>query len=211
MLNVKYDLKMDTNIYRWFGPELDDISFNKLKKFLPEKVFHSLVDSDFSEIDELRIFLKDYWGTNNNKIEKVKNNMKEIWKKRGQNILDGLEELYGVKIKCKNITAFLTTLTIFPYNNDECWFALNAFALKNELVSTTKHELAHFYFHRRFDSKMGSLSKDNYFKIKESFTILTLPKEEGYPGHENLRSHIHKLKEGGKDVEKIFKSCVELV
>jgi len=204
MLNVEYDLKMDTNIYRWFGPELDGISFNKLKKFLPESVFNILVASEFSESEALRVFLNEYWEKNNKKLEKVKVSMKGIWEREGQGILDDLKKLYGVRIECKSITAFLTTLTIYPYNDEECWFALSAFALEDELLSTTKHELAHFYFHRRFDSKRGDLSKDDFFKIKESFTILTLPKEEGYSEHQELREHIRHLKDTGKDVEYNF-------
>lgn len=196
---------MDTNIYRWFGPELDDISSKKLKKFLPKRLFNSLIASDFSKTDKLQIFLKNYWEVNNKKIEKAISTMKGVWNKEGQSIVDDLKGLYGVKIKCKSITAFLTTLTIFPYNDEECWYAVSAFALEDELLSTTKHELAHFYFHRRFDSKKSGLSKDDYFKIKESFTVLTLPKEEGYSGHEELRNHIQKLKKKERILNRFLK------
>lgn len=210
---VEYDPTTDANLYRDFGEDLFEYEHtkNKLKKFLPVDVYAAMENDDQNKQELLETFLNEFSKKNKNIINKAMKKAESVIEKHKEETLDELGNLYEVLPNCAEISMVLITMPMYPYNSQYCWFACPLFGTKEEILQTMKHELNHFFFHKKFDSPNLPISKEKYFDIKESFSILTLPNERGYPGHEKLREFILNSHREGKSVNEIFEKCIKKV
>lgn len=214
-IEAKYDVQKDARIYiRKFASFVRNVD-TIVEKFLPPDIFIAL-KSDVSQQKKIEImenYLQLFFKNNKNKFEDALQSINTILQDKIvlKKIIEDLEGIYQIKLNCEKITIYMTTFPRCPYNFKEKWFAVNVFGDKNYQISVIKHELNHFFFHQKFGDKEQEIGSENFYKIKESFTIITLPEEKGYPGHHDLRINIKKRFNEGKTTEAIFNLAYEQI
>ncbi|MEK7481971.1 MAG: hypothetical protein AAB607_01315 [Patescibacteria group bacterium] len=208
-IEVKYSILRDVQTYFRQQP----VSYPKnideaLKKFLPQKIFLVLKIPNLSQKKKEKIlqnYLKLYYKRKKYKFDEAIQKFKNFWAGNGAAIIKELEEIYQIKLIFKKFKIYMITFPRCPYNYKEKWFAVNVFGAPNHQLDIAKHELNHFFFHKKFNAKKKEIGIEIFNKIKESFTIISLPKEKGYQNHQNLRKNIKKWHKEKKSLNEIFK------
>ncbi|MBU0534744.1 hypothetical protein KKC62_01015 [Patescibacteria group bacterium] len=214
-LNIEYSIDKDLwNYTRFFGDT--GYSYGEVNKSesivnrLPQKiqdVFHS---GDTNEQKSRRIL--EYLRLNyKEKESEMGGNIKKIndtWKSVGNQVIYQLETFYNKKFPFDEVTAFITTNIICPYNFEKRYFFLHKSPVQIQL-STAKHELNHFMFLHYYPQLEKDLGNNNYQLLKESLTFFTNPEQSGYTDEKKLRELYMSKKWVGPD--EILRSAVELL
>ena len=81
---------------------------------------------------------------------------------------------------------------------------VNVFGTGSNQLETIKHELNHFFFHKKFEARKRRVGFKTFNRIKEAFTVITLPEERAYPKRRDLREAVKEWWEEGKSLDEIF-------
>lgn len=210
---VKYSAQKDAWAYvkqsASFASNIDTI----LEKFLPQDIFSKL-KSDSSQKEKTKIIenhLQTFFKNNKEKFNIALQKFNNILQNKMENIIDELEKIYQIKLNYKKIVIYMTTFPRCPYNYKEKWFMVNIFENQDNQITTVKHELNHFFFHKKFGAEERKIGFENFHRIKEAFTVISLPNERGYSKHQNIRKNIKKWFDEGKTTEAMFNLAYEQI
>jgi hypothetical protein len=118
----------------------------------------------------------------------------------------------------RNITGYLTTLGICPYDPDEPSFMFSLFYPLPNSLSTCGHEIMHLYFHEFYwtgvekeigERKTGDLKEALTVILNLEFKDLWFAEDKGYDEHKELRKFISDEWKKEKDFEKLLEKCVK--
>lgn len=132
-------------------------------------------------------------------VEKVLNEEKK-------QIISSLEKLYGKPFPFKEITVYLTTGTIHPYNYKERWFMTGRNSSLDKHIKTTKHELNHFMFYYYYPHLRKKLGVEKYERLKEALAIFTNPEGNDKPDVKKLEKYLKTL--SGQPMDKIIEKAL---
>lgn len=183
---------------------------NKLLKYFPEEFKEQIGNTQTKE--DATLIIKNYL----NNLPQSFGNLTPVIIIGVQKILDDnkteiinlLESVYQKKFPFDEITVFLTSLGICPYNYEEKWFMSCRSNTLEWHLNTAKHELNHFMFYFYYlDSltKKGLLN-EKIEKLKEAFAILTNSESNNKPDIKELEEYIKSLK--GQSTDKIVDLCL---
>jgi len=117
----------------------------------------------------------------------------------------------------RDIIAYLTTLSICPYDPDEPSFMFSLFYSLPHQLQTCGHEIMHLYFHEFYWDKIESkIGKEKTGDLKEALTVLLnvefrdlwFARDYGYKPHKKLREFILDEWKKEKDFEKLLEKCI---
>jgi hypothetical protein len=193
-LIVDYSVEKDTQTYvnfvysfKAYAHGRQDLKEKLLKKLDPQlQTILTTADSEKSAYDGVYTYLEKYQQDNKEKIESSINKLKEEWSQVGDAIIKHLEFLYQNKFPFEEVTAYLTTNNIFPYNYQQRYFYANIVYLMPQL-GTAKHELNHFMFYYYYPKLKEQLGDEKYELLKESLTFFSNPEQRGKPNELPLR------------------------
>ena len=143
--------------------------------------------------------------------------LEKSWRKIEEEFFKRMNKLMKKQFKW-NITAYLTTLGICPYNPDEPSFMFSLFYSLSKSLQTCGHEIMHLYFHKFYwkyvEKKIG---KEKTADLKEALTVLLnlefkdlwFIEDKGYEKHKELRNFIIDEWKKKKDFEKVLEKCIE--
>jgi len=94
----------------------------------------------------LSLFLTEQYKNNQDVMDSIIDSMTQIWQKREKDSIERFEKFFGRSFIWKNITVYLITTRICPYNFEEKWFMINWLAGLPSILRTIYHELMHFMF-----------------------------------------------------------------
>ncbi len=123
--------------------------------------------------------------------------------KRIQKTLDGnkgriigkLESLFGKKFPFEEITVYLTTAGICPYNYDKRWFMVYTNADEARILSVASHELNHFMFYYYYSHGLEQEGIDDHklMVLKEALVVLDPNDVDKKPQAEDLKKFLKAL------------------
>lgn len=214
-LNIKYSLEKDLWNYTRFlrstgyAYGVSDKNESIIKRLSNEaqEIFHSS-ESDEIKSEKLLKYLQQNYEVKKSDIGESVQRLENTWKEIGDQIIYSLENFYNQKFPFDEVTAFITTNMICPYNYEERYFFVQKSALTVQL-NTVMHELSHFMFYYYYPKLKEKLGKDEYELLKESLTFFTNPAQPGYPDEEKLRKLYMSKK--WKNVDEIVKAAVKLL
>jgi len=183
---------------------------NKLLKFFPEEFKVQIGNAQNKEdatviiknyLDNLSQSFKDQTPVLVIGVEKILNDHQT-------EIVGLLETAYQKKFPFDEITVFLTSLGICPYNYEKKWFMSRRSNSIDGHIDTTKHELNHFMFYFYYLDLLTEkgLPNEKIEKLKEAFAILTNPEGNNKPDIKELEEYIKSLK--GQSTDKIVDLCL---
>ncbi|MDP2873915.1 MAG: hypothetical protein Q8N84_01295 [bacterium] len=122
-------------------------------------------------------------------------------------ITSSLEAAYQESFPFDEITVYLTTFPICPYNYEERWFMAGRNSSVAGFISTAKHELNHFMFYYYYLDELTKrgLNKEKREQLKEALAILTNPEGTDKPAVKELENYIKPL--AGKPIREIIEAC----
>lgn len=214
-LNAKYSLEKDLWNYTRFLHDtgysygVNDKNESVIKRLPSEakEIFHG-DESNEIKSQKLLEYLKQNYEIKKSDIEENAQRLENTWNEIGNQILYNLENFYNQKFPFDEITAFITTNTVCPYNYKERYFFVQKVALAFQL-NTIMHELNHFMFYYYYQKLEQKLGKDKYELLKESLTFFTNPVQSGYPDEKKLRELYISKK--WKNVDEIINAAVKLL
>ncbi len=116
------------------------------------------------------------------------------------------------------VSAYLTTVGICPYDPDEPSFMFSLFYSLPNCLQTCGHEIMHLYFHKFYWDKIEKeVGEEKTADLKEASTILLnlefkdlwFAEDRGYESHKELRQFIAEEWKKEKDFEKLLDKCVK--
>lgn len=201
-LKVEFSLDHEVNNYvnslykfRWLKHGRRNIQENLLKPF-PESFKKDL--SRCKNKKEAREVIKKFLNKDltkrKRKLKLIANNLEEAWSEKNDELVEKLEKSYGKKLSFKNITIYLTSLPICPYNFKKRWIMVYAYTPKiSRQLEIIIHELNHFMFLYYYGALERKIGKKKFEQLKEALTVFTdLEKKEGYPAQKALRRWLRK-------------------
>jgi len=214
-LNVEYSIEKDLFCYDYilvdataptYGVE-DDVG--QCLMMLPSEV-GSIVRSGSSrdkKLEKLRGYLSNQYIEKKGDFEDIINEFRKAWGGSGDQIIYCLEAFYNKSFPFKEVTAYLTTNVVCPYNFDERWFFIRRNLIEGQL-STANHELNHFMFHHYYADLEKEMGDEKGGVLKESLTFFTDFNNPGFPDEEELRKlylskkwkNVDEIIEAGKDL-----------
>ena len=163
--------------------------------------------------EEAKRVINDFLCENleNNKA-KFEYNIKRIQKILDENrdkIVGKLESLFNKKFPFKEITVYLTTAGICPYNYDKRWFMAYANADEARVLTVASHELNHFMF---FYYYLPSLKKEGIdghklMVLKEALVVLDPNDTDKKPQAEDLKKFLKTLR--GRPMDEIIELAIK--
>lgn len=118
----------------------------------------------------------------------------------------------------KDITAYITTVKICPYNPKEPSFMFPFFSPLPNILKSCGHEIMHLYFHEFYwNFVKDKIGEKNTSNLKEALTVLLniefkdlwFVEDSGYKDHEKLREFIVKHWKKEKDFKKLLSECIK--
>jgi len=194
ILDIEYSIEKDARTYidyvynfKSFKHGNEDIQKRLLLKLAPrlQEVLITAKD-DTTAYKGVFDYLTKSYNENPQLFEDSIGKLKTTWKKVGANIIYFLEFIYKKPFPFENITVYLTTNNIFPYNYEQKYFYANYKYVSSQL-STATHELNHFMFYYYYESLKDKLDNEKYELLKESLTFFSNPDREGKPNELPLR------------------------
>ena len=183
---------------------------NKLLKYFPEEFKIQIGNAQNKE--DATVIIKNYLD---NLSQSFKDQtpvlvigVEKILKDHQTEIVGLLETAYQKKFPFDEITVFLTSLGICPYNYEKKWFMSRRNNSIDGHIDTTKHELNHFMFYYYYLDLLTEkkLPNQKIEKLKEAFAILTNPEGNNKPDIKELEEYIKSLK--GHSTDKMVDLCL---
>ncbi|MBU1132827.1 hypothetical protein KKG08_00980 [Patescibacteria group bacterium] len=215
-LNVEYSLDKDLWCYDYtlidasapsYGED-DDV--DHLLEFLPTDVCEIVRLSIPKEmkLERLKSYLKDQYKKEEENFEEIMQEFRDAWEASGDQVIYCLERFYDKPFPFKEVTAYLTTNVVCPYNFDERWFFIRRNLTEGQL-STANHELNHFMFHHYYSDLEEELGEEKANILRESLTLFTDINNEGFSDEKPLRDLYMSKK--WLDVDEIINAGKELL
>lgn len=144
--------------------------------------------------------IKQYLNTRAASFKKVLpiivKGVEQILNEEKDNIIEKLERAYNKPFPFKEITVYLTTAYINPYNHEEKWFMSSCVSDIAEHIRIATHELNHFMFYYYYPHLKDKLGKEKFEILKEALSVFTNPEGTEKPTTEKMqgyfRQHIDK-------------------
>ncbi len=148
-------------------------------------------------------------------LETFRNTIQDLWDKIEPEFFNRMDTLMKNSYK-KDITGYITTLDICPYDPNEPSFMVSLYTSLQGAMVTTAHEIMHLYFHEFYweevEKKIGEKTHD----LKEALTVLLnldfldlwFRKDRGYEIHNKLREFIVKSWKKNKDLDNLLEECI---
>lgn len=182
--------------FRWLKHGRKNIQKNLLKPF-PEKF-----KKDLSQCKDekkarkvVRKFLNKDLAAKEKKLKLIASNLEKAWSEKDDELIEKLEKVYGKKLPFKNITVYLTSLPICPYNFKKKWLMVFAYAPITSKLRIIVHELNYFMFLHYYGDLEKEIGKEKSEDLKEALTIFTDPEnKKGYPAQKELREWLKRQK-----------------
>ena len=117
----------------------------------------------------------------------------------------------------EDITAYLTTVGICPYDPKEPSYMFSFFYSLTKCLQTSGHEIMHLYFHKFYWDKVESkIGEEKTADLKEALTVLLnlefkdlwFVEDFGYDSHKELRKFIVKEWKKKKDFDILIEKCI---
>ncbi|MFH1648310.1 MAG: hypothetical protein ABIA11_01090 [Patescibacteria group bacterium] len=217
-LNVEYDLDMDLHCYDYIFLEEDGGVYSygredEIKEFLEElpKEIGNIVRGKGSrkeKISKLRKFLEKQYKEKGELFRGNARKLQHKWKSSGDQIIYILEDFYDKEFPYNEVTAYITTNSVCPYNPEQRYFYVRWTNFSSQL-STANHELNHFMFHHYYGYLEKKMGDEKWNILKESMTFFTEPNSSGYPAEKELREMY--LSKRWKDVDEIIEAGKEIL
>jgi len=193
-LNIKYSAEKDAKTYLNFIRNFKSFKHGraniqgKLMKGIDESLQTLLLSEEPDDVvfEKVVEYLEQSYKNDPKPIEDSISKLASSWATVGENIIFSLEFLYGKPFPFDDVTMYLTTSNIYPYNYKQRYFyATYKFLSAQHNIAI--HELNHFMFYFYYPERDIKLSTENYELLKESLTIFTNPSKEGKPNEKPLR------------------------
>jgi len=199
-IKVKYSLNREIDSYlnslyrfRWFKHGRSDIQERLLKPF-PDDFKNSLKRAKNEA--EARKVIKKFRLENIKKTResysRVAKILEERWGKEGDSIIKKLEDIYGKKLPFPELTVYLQSIPICPYNYKEKWIMMFANTDVSQQLRIIIHELNHFMFYYHFPNLKEELGKEKYEILKEALAIYSNPEGNDKPSVKKLETYFKK-------------------
>lgn len=144
----------------------------------------------------LTTYLSKFSKDNDKLIKKNIEKLNKAWESLGEQITKNLEFFFQKPFPFEEITVYLTTLPISPYNYEQRYFYVFHRAMSKIQLRVATHELCHFMFYYYYTDIKTTLVGEKYELLKESITFFTNPESPGKPNEKPLRD-LYKSKEWG--------------
>ena len=152
-------------------------------------------------------------------IEETKNAFQEAWNKINEEFFKRLEKITGNKFPFKEVTAYITTQSLCPYDYKGGSFMISIFSNIPSALKMAGHELMHLDFHnndwKKIEEKIG---KEKTSDLKEALTILLnlefrdlwFVEDKGKSSEEQqkLREFIKKGWSKEKNYKSLLQKCI---
>jgi hypothetical protein len=186
--------------YRAFGREPKKF----LQRFPPE--FQEALLAAKTE-EEAKAVIKAYWQkikapNHEENAELIRKWVEIILNQESVAIIDLLEKLYTAKFPFSEITVFLTTFPLKPYNFEERWFMVGRDDNIARIILVAKHELNHFMFFYYYPQLKEKLGEEKFEILKEALVIFTNPEGNDKPAVKKLENYFKTL--SGKPATEII-------
>ncbi len=139
-------------------------------------------------------FIAENFGSRTDIHKRIINDLRQGWKENSAGLIKKLEKVYGKPFPFEEITVYLVSNKICPYNYGQKWIMVYAKASVSDKLGILLHELNHFMFYYYISGDDLELNKKHYEALKEAVTVFTNPNEMGYPDHQKLRAWLKRQK-----------------
>lgn len=131
-----------------------------------------------------------------------------ILNEESADIVSQLESVYQQPVPFDQITVYLTTYPICPYNYKERWFMCKRNGSIDHFSRIARHELNHFmyYYYWRDFVVSQNISENKSEILKEAMAILTNPEGNDKPTVKPLEAEI--VNHIGQPIDKIVTSAI---
>lgn len=135
-------------------------------------------------------------------IQKVLEDNKEV-------IIKTLESTFNKDFPFDEISIYLTTAGICPYNFENRWFMIYSNADTQTVVDVAIHELNHFmFFYYYFDDlKKGGINPNKLLVLKEALVVLSGNNTDNKPETVELKQVLKSME--GKPMDEIIEIAIK--
>lgn len=143
--------------------------------------------------------------------------VEKAWRGIEGKFFDRMDKLMKNKFD-KDITAYITTSPVCPYDTKEPSFMYSFFSSLPGALGTCGHEIMHLYFHEFYwegverkigEKKTGDLKEALTVLLNTEFKDLWFSEDKGYEEHKELRKFIAEEWKKEKDFDNLLEKCVE--
>jgi len=183
-------------------PQLQEICENKDFEKCKEEIekFHEKIYSSYLINETLKAF-------------------QSAWEKINEEFFKRLKNITGNKFPFENVTAYLTTQNLCPYDFKKGSFIISIWSNIPSMLKTSAHELMHLDFHNNnWEEIEEKIGKEKTEKLKEALTVLLnlefrdlwFVKDKGKNSEEQqeLREFIKKEWLKNKNYKSLLNQCV---
>lgn len=184
-----------------------------------DKKFAKSVSTDSGEGTVIQEYLNQKYYQNNKIIEKIKNQLVEIFQKDFNKSINIIEKITRHEVYRSSFTIYLTTIPfmMYSYKSGVIYF----YIYNDDPIKVFMHELLHFqfihYWRKNPDSPVHKLPNHLFEYLKESLTvvldedILPIIKsiDNGYPSQQELRKELRAHWKKYHDFDKLVKYGIE--
>jgi hypothetical protein len=174
---------------------------------------------DFMSPEQVSAFCRDKIANENIQINKYIEEFQAAWNPVEDRATSVFQRMFETNWDPNEVTAYLSLGTRCPYNTAKRYYFVSVAGNVLNPVSTSLHELSHFYAHATLETQFKEANKSEYFgNYKEALTILlneefanVMEKRDvGYPQHSQLREWILS-KYTGKGLRIVTKEYFKLL
>ncbi len=152
-------------------------------------------------------------------INETMNSFQSAWNNINDEFFERLRNITGNKFPFENVTAYLTTQSLCPYNFKKGNFMISIWNNIPKTLKTSAHELMHLDFHNNnWEEIEKRIGKEKTEKLKEALTVLLnlefrdlwFVKDKGKNSEEQqkLREFIKKEWLENKNYKSLLDKCV---
>ena len=170
----------------------------KLLKPYPKEYKENLAKASTREeaTEVIKNFLLNLPNSFKNTMPIIARGVEQLLNEEKDKIIGKLEKTYNKQFPFNEITVYLTTANIHPYNYEKKWFMSGRNQSEQRHISTATHELNHFMFYYYYPYLKDKLGEEKFEILKEALTIYTNPEGNERPTTKKLeryfREHLDK-------------------
>lgn len=128
--------------------------------------------------------------------------VEQILNEEKDNIIGKLEKTYNKPFPFNEITVYLTTAYINPYNYEEKWFMSSCVHDIDGHIRTATHELNHFMFYYYYPHLKDKLGEEKFEILKEALAIYTNPEGNERPTTKKMERYF--MEHLNKTIEEVI-------
>lgn len=177
-LNISYNIEKDAenylkSVYEFVYPDDGGTSRNFDRSLYPDQQEKIKNSKNKEEAKEVILDILQKWYTKNKSMIELNNNaLQKLWENKKEAYLNGVKKIYNKSLDWPEVSVYLTTLTICPYNFNKKWFMVSVRTGIEKQLQTIFHELFHFVFYEHYYSYCKKkLNNEQIHHLKEALTI----------------------------------------